>query len=385
MQKYLIAQNNTIIESLNDDVYENQTINKVKEKLNEYKSKLDIIYDAPNGKYRFDMIRNGLDDYYLHKKELYSAGINYASNAFIKMYEMLHEFAIIPHILNILAKEKKANGQLPKFYSFHNAEFPGSFIMATKKYMEINYPHIAWKWYASSFLDGPLNDEYSLYKTNRSQWIMSDENDATRGDVTNDKFQYYLQNLLSKKKIMLYTSDLGFEVSDYNNQETLQAHANFGQIISGLLVLAEGGVFITKGYTIFEPFTVSLTALLSSMFDEFYITKPHSSRTLNSETYFYGKGYNPIDDSMRNLLLDRLQNFSMTPLLAKEDLGDSYMSIKNAVAQLSLTQAIKIEQFITFNKQFNAYHGKQLTKKINESIGERKMPHFLKEILAEKK
>jgi hypothetical protein len=383
MQKYIIDYNEHVekLAQLNDKNYDSKTIEKIKEKLNEYKTRLDVIYEGKNGKFRFDMIRNGVDDYYLHKKALYAKGINYASNAFIKMYEMLYDFAIVPHVLSELTKHRKPNGDLPKFYSFHNAEFPGSFIMATKKYMEMNYPTTRWKWYASSFLDGPLNDEYSLYKTNRSQWLMSDDRDETRGDVTNTSFQLYLQTLLAKKKIMLYTSDLGFEVSDYNNQESIHAHANFGQVISGLLVLAEGGVFITKGYTIFEPFTISLAALLAGLFDEFYITKPHSSRTLNSETYFYGKGYRPINKVLQTLLLERLKNFSLTPLLSKESLGDeSYNAIKKAVAQLSSTQAVKIEQFTNFNKQFANVHGKQLTQKINDAIGPRPLPAFLVEL-----
>jgi hypothetical protein len=328
---------------------------------------MDEFSAIKGGDFRFSMIRNALDDFYVYKRELTQAGVQHVSNAFIKMYEMLYELKIIEGL----------NTSGEKLYSFHNAEFPGSFIMGMKKYIADHHNGMSWKWYGSSFLDGPLKDEYGLYRSARDQWLMSADSPEMNGDVTSVDFQEYLVTKLAKKKILLYTSDLGFAISDYNNQESIQAHANFGQIVSGLLILAEGGTFITKGYTIFEPFTVSLTCLLSSFFEEFSIIKPASSRTLNSETYFYGKGYKPISKAMKKMLLHRLANFTLKPLVDKETLKVySYDSIKHAISQMSTIQATKIDELMRYHKQFPLLNGKALFTAVTNKI-KREKPDFI--------
>ena len=62
----------------------------------------------------------------------------------------------------------------------------------------------------------------------------------------------------------------------------IQAPANIGQILSGLLTLKKGGCFITKQYSTFEPITVSIMYAAVSFFDEFYICKPYSKEDIRA-------------------------------------------------------------------------------------------------------
>ena len=109
----------------------------------------------------------------------------------------------------------------------------------------------------------------------------------------------------------LYTSDVGLEISkqDLNRQEELTAFVNMGQILTGLLALAIGGHFVTKQFTFVTPFSRSLIAIVASLFDETYITKPKTSRPTNSEVYLVGKGFKGISPELAKALLDRCEAY----------------------------------------------------------------------------
>lgn len=203
------------------------------------------------------------------------------SNAWLKCYEMLCYFHLVPH-------------EAKKFYHFDNAAFPGSFIISTHHYVKTRTKIDDYKWYASSLAEKnalasePLEDKYKLFTNYRKNWLMTEKNN---GDVLVEANQKDFADKIGNT-IDLYTSDLGFDVSsDYNNQEMLQAAANIGQILSGLLTLKDKGSLITKQYTFFEPISLSVIYATASFFEEFYIVKPYTSREANSEIYLVGKGF----------------------------------------------------------------------------------------------
>ena len=53
----------------------------------------------------------------------------------------------------------------------------------------------------------------------------------------------------------------------------------------------KGGSFILKLFDCFMPHTLDLLALLSSLYEKVYITKPQTSRYANSEKYIVCKNY----------------------------------------------------------------------------------------------
>ena len=199
--------------------------------------------------------------------------------AWIKCYEMLEEFQLINDQKTITV--------------FDNASFPGSFICSIHHYCYTKR-NTQLKWWANSLLEKnvdnylPLGDKFSLYKNYKENWLMDTEHN---GDITDISVQKHIYDKLHNK-IDLYTSDLGFDVSqNYNEQERLHVRGNIAQILSGLLVLKKGGSMITKQYTAFEPITLSIMYLLALLFDEVYWCKPLSSKEANSETYLVCKGY----------------------------------------------------------------------------------------------
>ena len=163
-------------------------------------------------------------------------------------------------------------------------------------------------WIASSYLPEAamqlgnatiLEDRFKIYERNRLHWLMGpapnglpEGEQPVTGDVTDPAVINTLGNAAHQRfaeldGANLYTSDVGLEISkqDLNRQEELTAFVNMGQILTGLLALAIGGHFVTKQFTFVTPFSRSLIAIVASLFDETYITKPKTSRSTNSEVY----------------------------------------------------------------------------------------------------
>lgn len=333
---------NEIDESLVINTTENYRINKldeIKEKLNNTKNKLDDAFQ--NNK--FGIYWREFDPFKNEKNIIAKLGNTYnVSNAWVKCYEMINYFNMIPDTTN-------------EFLHFDNAAFPGSFIVSTHHLINTQRKwKNKYKWYASSLHDinktrGALEDKYKLFQNYPDNWLMTKTND---GDVLSKNNQLDFMNRLNHS-IDLYTSDLGFAAADdYNNQELIQAPANIGQIISGLLTLKKGGCFITKQYTIFEPITVSAMYATSVFFDEFYICKPYSSREANSELYLVGKGFKGninIDHPYINAMFDRISgNIDINiPIFKENDYPDGYIdNIIKIADSVTNSQIVKINNDI---------------------------------------
>lgn len=314
--------------------YKIKSLESQKEALNTVKSKLDTEFSkggfGANWK-KFDPFKN-------EKEIVAKMGQTYnVSNAWLKCYEILCYYDLIP-------EDRKS------IFHFDNAAFPGSFVVATHHFAatrrKLNY-----KWCASSLLDindsnkSPLEDKYELYKRYPENWLMDTSNN---GDVLIESNQLDFNKKIGGQ-IDLYTSDLGFDVSsDYNNQESLQLPANIGQIISGIATLKSGGCFVTKQYTYFEPMTVSVMYAAASLFDEFYVCKPYTSREANSETYLVGKGFKgSFDHSYVKAMLERIKADTKKPLFDAKKYPKEYLRvIIDSSKEISDSQAHKIDKDI---------------------------------------
>lgn len=358
-----------------DKNYKIQPLYDIKEKLNETKSQLDIIFQEDTKTYEF--ITNKLDPLKAHKYEIVSrTNAEHVSNAWLKCYEILNHYDEF-----IMPKKYDTETNYNSFIVFCNAELPGSFIYAINHYISTRTkikPH-EWKWFANSKLpttniqknknekENILYDEYGLAEKYPQRWLMLQfEND---GDVTDPEVQEKIQTFFKEKnnKVDLYTSDLGFDVSvDFNKQETLHAHANLGQIFSALITLKEGGTMIVKMFTFFETFTVTLIGILTTLFERFEIAKPVASKEGNSEIYLIGIGYKEsLANDCKNILWNRLKSFSMFPLLKKESIDHDFLkSIITIHKNLSNLQIEKIQ----FNiKIYEKYKKKErMTMQDNE-------------------
>ena len=167
-----------------------------------------------------------------------------------------------------------------------------------------------------------------------------------------------MKNKIAEKKgVDVYTADLGLGVGDdHNRQEQIQAHANLGQIMSALMTLREGGCMITKQYTTFEPITISIIIVVASLFDKFHIIKPHTSRKANSEIYLFGRGFRGMSNELEESLLNKIENWSETPLLSKKTIMDMYNLQFNQIFDQSKTlgkaQSKKIDLIMKYNNKY---------------------------------
>jgi 23S rRNA U2552 (ribose-2'-O)-methylase RlmE/FtsJ len=258
------------------------------DELDETHAKLDAakrLYDEPylTDRRRFQTITRQFEHatgfkHYIHN----TFNASNVTNAWLKAYEMFVEYKVFPE------DSGGSSSSDISFTHFDNAAFPGSFILAGHHFAHTRASVSEYKWHGSSLLDitdntiSPLEDKYNLYKNYKQNWAMSDTNNGDVLSVANQKDWHSRFG----GTVDLYTSDLGFDVSaDYSKQEQVHAMANLGQILAGLMVLKAGGNMITKQYTYYESFTISLMGLMTTLFDKVDICKPMFSKSGNSETY----------------------------------------------------------------------------------------------------
>lgn len=296
MQNFKVEFNNKIIPVNNKVKYKISSFIEIKNELATVKSLLDNEFKKP----LFDRYWRECDPFKNERKLISQIGNTYnVSNAWIKCYEILNYFNIIP-------EELKDD----QFIHFDNAAFPGAFIISTDHLIKTRRLwYLKYKWYGSSLINSteqdkePLEDRYELYKNYPNNWLMHSNNN---GDVLSMNNQYDFKKKIGGK-VDLYTSDLGFNVeSDYNNQELLHCKTHIGQILSGLLTLRKGGSFFVKQYTFFESITISIIYATSVFFEEFYICKPYSSREANSETYLIGKNFKGSIEENNSYLVEMI-------------------------------------------------------------------------------
>lgn len=330
-------------------------------------------------------------------------GMLISTNASLKMYELINQMQLIP--CDIRNPQNASH-----IRAFCNAELPGAFIVAINHYVKTMCPNSSFEWVGSSYSPAAaleqddstiLGDQYGIYAGNRNNWLMGPLPNAmpalkegekyttgNTGDLTDAKVVSSLANAVQIKfgGATIYTSDAGIDVSsDYNRQEELTSCLNFGQILCGLLSLGLGGHLVTKQYTFLSPFSRSLIALLTTMFDELYVVKPLTSRPANSEIYIVGKGFRGIDPTLADALLDRLDKYGKmrdttpcdwSPLLPKNIMADVDSALLRA------TQIIHEQQQIAFLNEAANFHTQWYEKldKLESSLYQNSR-HFQKQWL----
>jgi 23S rRNA U2552 (ribose-2'-O)-methylase RlmE/FtsJ len=324
-----------------DSIYQNKEFDILSTKLNNIK---DLLNNISINDYNY--ISRKLDMYKAMKILLIQRyNMQLVTNATIKIYEILSQINII-------------NGD--SINVFCNAELPGGFIIGINQYVKTVLKNGRFNWIASSYLgdeNDTLGDYYGIYKCNSSRWLMDKD---MNGDLTNiDNILEISIRVLNRfpMGIDLYTSDAGFDVSDnYNEQEEKTLLLNYGQILTGLLTLSKHGNFIVKQFTYFTIFSRSLLTLLSTLFNKFYITKPMSSRPINSEIYIIGIDYKGLSSQLKEYLINKIKNINKDiPLILYEPNNDL----------LESARCIYNRQIRYIKQAYNIYDQKQLNKIFN--------------------
>lgn len=175
---------------------------------------------------------------------------------------------------------------------FHLAEGPGGFIEALVSIREnkddvytgmtlldenktLNIP--AWK-KSSSFLK------------NNSNVFIENGKDGTGNIISIENLDFVENKYANSMNII--TADGGFDFStDFDNQELNMTRLLYAQIVYAIAMQNNSGCFILKVFDIFMSQTVDMIAILSSLYEKVFITKPHTSRYANSEKYIICIGF----------------------------------------------------------------------------------------------
>lgn len=238
------------------------------------------------------------------------------SRSFYKMIEIWKMFKLG----EIKNSELSPRSEQQLFNSFHLAEGPGGFIEATS-YMRKNVND---NYYGMTLInDDPgcpgWKKSNTFLESNPNVKIINGQ-DGTGDILKKENYKYCKENFINSMDII--TADGGIDVSsDFNKQEKLVSKLIVAEIIYAVTMQKKGGCFILKIFDIFSKLTVDILYLLSCLYSEVYITKPHTSRLANSEKYIVCRNF-LIDDSS-NLYNSFYIEFS------KLDTNDDIQSILN--------------------------------------------------------
>lgn len=217
------------------------------------------------------------------------------SNAFMKMYEMLMSYNLIP-------KDKTS------LKSFHFCEAPGMFIVGLNHYIQTKTSIKDWLWFGNSLTieadKTALVDIYGIIGKNKEKWLIGSENSGDIRDLSNIK--YFKEKL---GEVDLITSDCGInvDVSQLNKYEELISETDYAQFINLLNLLSKGGSGLIKTFIPLElASNVCIIYTLTQLFSEVYLSKPITSRPQNSEVYIVCIDYHGIDKDLLNVLTKRL-------------------------------------------------------------------------------
>lgn len=246
-----------------------------------------ITYDIDNYK--------SLGDYVTKKYNPFESKEIKASNAFLKIYEILFNMKLF-------------DDKIENLKSFHFCEAPGMFIIGMNHYIKTKTNIKKWEWYGNSLSDDfektALGDKVGLIKKYKDKWLVGPKKNGDIRDLGNID---YFKSVLGE--VDFITSDCGICVDDskLNLQEDLTAETDFAQFYNMINLLKVGGNGIIKMFIPLRlPSNVCLIYTLTKLFKEVHIIKPITSRPNNSEVYIVGKDFRGVDkellDKLRNLL-----------------------------------------------------------------------------------
>ena len=283
-------------------------LNEIKKRINSKENEWDIAKRYSNPCEYIHSLIPGKKKSIAKKKPL--------SRSYFKMVELVYFFKLL-------------DADNISIDSFHLAEGPGGFIEALaniRNNKKDNY-------IGMSILDDEHDPNIPGWKKSRA-FLQENSNvtidhgiDGTGDILKLDNFKYCKEKYGNKMNIV--TGDGGFDFSvDFNNQEHHILKLLFGQVIYALVMQKHGGHFILKLFDCFLHHTIDILALLSSLYEKVYITKPQTSRYANSEKYIICKNYigpncNTIYNSFYNVFktllttempINRLLNIPLTLL-----------------------------------------------------------------------
>ncbi|KAH8371643.1 hypothetical protein KR093_008354 [Drosophila rubida] len=263
-------------EPLFGEFYQYESLQNLKEELNTVKSKLN---------------NYGVQEWSSHTNRRDPSGeiswrlknetkAEFVTVAWCKLFECLNRFPLVTQ---------------PTLNSLHLCEAPGAFIAALNHYLHsLHKPdEVNWKWrsttlnpyYEGNALNEMIADDRFIFHT-LDNWLF--HKDFTGNLLSLDNIDHMTQCCRDDlpNGVQLITADGSIDCSAQPDcQEEIVARILFAEIVSALSILAQGGNFLIKMFTLFEACSVSVMYLLNCVFQRVHIYKPATSKRGNSEVY----------------------------------------------------------------------------------------------------
>jgi len=286
----------------------------------------------------------------------YSA--EFVSQAWLKMYEILHTF----HLISSRAKTAK---------TFHMCELPGAFILSTNHYLKTRTETRDFDWHAQSLnptmrddING-LTDQFGMVKKYPDRWHFGVNQ---TGDVRDP------DNIRSYRKICqnidLMTSDCGL---NWTEKDELASSLFYGQALFIFNNLPKGANVVYKLYLPYDrPIKISMIYLMYLHFREFYFYKPYQNPQ-SEEYYVIGKSYRGMDQNLLDQLFKVLDEKKFDPeysLFDPQEIPDKFMVQLEKVGQLLVDKYQKTLDRVIYHvdnyHQISSKYWKEMDQLIEE-------------------
>jgi 23S rRNA U2552 (ribose-2'-O)-methylase RlmE/FtsJ len=199
------------------------------------------------------------------------------------------------------------------------------------------------------------------------------------GDLTDVKtISLFKKDIKKNKKWAdIVSADGGFKWLDENMQEQEAYALLLGEIVAALSVQAKDGSFVLKLFESFTGLTLKMLYIVSSFYEESYISKPYTSRPSNSEKYLVCKGFK-YDQSSKDLqnkiakLEEVLEEFNteqhVNDIFTSFDLPDYFLNIFRTIStSIANGQQVEINKMIDYING-NNYYGTKYHKYREDQI-----------------
>ncbi|RXG59651.1 Cap-specific mRNA (nucleoside-2'-O-)-methyltransferase 2 [Armadillidium vulgare] len=255
----------------------------------------------------------------------YKAKPELLTQAFLKFFEVLHAFPLVPEFDNF------ANSS---FKTLHLCEAPGAFIVALNHYLSLHRPNIKWQWLGNTlnpYFEGTpsteciADDRFILHTLDN--WCFG--NDETGNLMTLD----YLDELIrrvGRNNVDLVTADGSIDCQeDPAEQENTTNSLHFCEVYSALCALKKGGCLVLKKFTFFEVDAICLVYLICCCFKKVSIYKPITSKLGNSEVYLVALSFEPsvIELYMNTLRMHYGQKLGNVALFSLEQIPSDFITL----------------------------------------------------------
>lgn len=282
------------------------------------------------------------------------------SRSYFKMVEMLY----VTNFLSDLTKDKHIR-------SAHIAEGPGGFMQAIMDIAE-KERRIVKKMYGITL----KSDKYYIPGWKKSTYFLKKYSDIINisygkdnsGDIYIKENQDNFINTINVK-VDLFTADGGFDFSlDYTQQEKQIFSLLVCSFIVAIQVLALNGMCIIKMFDTYSPHTKTLISLCGSLFKEYTLYKPATSRPCNSERYFIGKKFKGLNkqvlETLKTIYDSGFKN--MYPYFELDENEYDFIETISRIHEKKQIECIDLaKEFAKNNELYKTYYKDNFNKSIN--------------------